>query len=195
MLLADISVERFRAKKDVAYERYKAGEEKQIQDMREAIISSKETTGQLTQELSSAKEIIEKQNADLKSLLGAIEINKSNITEKEDQLKDSSEKLDTLIRNNSDMKSRLDVVSKENQELRNTIQNIDAKHEESKVRLRNDALTFYNDLLSLQEFYEYFKDDIYSQMRKNGMSDDTSILFINKIKEINHKYRKSNEKN
>jgi len=57
MLQADISVERVRAKKDVEYERYKVGAEKEIQKMRESIIESKETTGRLTQELEEAKKI------------------------------------------------------------------------------------------------------------------------------------------
>lgn len=50
MLTADISVERFRAKKDVAYERYKVGAEKEVQSMKEEITLSTKRTGELTQE-------------------------------------------------------------------------------------------------------------------------------------------------
>lgn len=54
MLTADISVERFRAKKDVAYERYKVGAEKEVQSMKEEITLSTKRTGELTQERDDA---------------------------------------------------------------------------------------------------------------------------------------------
>jgi hypothetical protein len=53
-LIADISVERYRAKKDVAYERYKVGAEKEVQDMKESIVRSTERTGELTESLRIA---------------------------------------------------------------------------------------------------------------------------------------------
>jgi len=65
MLLADISVERFRAKRDVTYERHKVGAEKEVQEMRVAIVSSKEKTGQLTDELNKAVQKISELTADL----------------------------------------------------------------------------------------------------------------------------------
>ncbi|MDH0055764.1 hypothetical protein [Pantoea ananatis] len=65
MLLADISVERFRAKRDVTYERHKVGAEKEVQEMRLAIVSSKEKTGQLTDELNKAVQKISELTADL----------------------------------------------------------------------------------------------------------------------------------
>lgn len=70
MLTADISVERFRAKKDVAYERHKVGAEKEVQDMREEITLSAKRTGQLTESLNAANEKIaelESQNSKLKA--------------------------------------------------------------------------------------------------------------------------------
>lgn len=54
MLTADISVERFRAKKDVAYERYRVGADKEVQLMRESIADSAERTGTLTASLDEA---------------------------------------------------------------------------------------------------------------------------------------------
>jgi len=54
MLTADISVERFRAKKDVAYERYKVGAEKEVQSMREEITLSTKRTGELTEQRDDA---------------------------------------------------------------------------------------------------------------------------------------------
>ncbi|MBN1085781.1 hypothetical protein JNO12_13810 [Erwinia aphidicola] len=57
-LLADISVERVRARRDVTYDRHRVGAEKEVQVMREAIASSAERTGKLTEELNAAKETI-----------------------------------------------------------------------------------------------------------------------------------------
>lgn len=49
-LLADIGVERFRAKRDVTYDRYKVGAEREIQSMKEEIINSKEKIGEILKE-------------------------------------------------------------------------------------------------------------------------------------------------
>jgi len=57
-LVADISVEKYRAKRDVTYDRHMAGSEKEIQDMREEILTSKERMGQIDAERDSLKESV-----------------------------------------------------------------------------------------------------------------------------------------
>lgn len=68
MLISDISVERYRAKKDVAYERYKVGAEKEVQDMKERIILSTERTGELTASLKESQDQVYKLKKELNSL-------------------------------------------------------------------------------------------------------------------------------
>lgn len=49
-LVADISVERYRAKRDVTYDRFKAGAEQEIQEMHESIVQSQARMGEITAE-------------------------------------------------------------------------------------------------------------------------------------------------
>ncbi|PQK80195.1 hypothetical protein CG428_02215 [Pantoea ananatis] len=181
MLLADISVERFRAKKDVAYERHKAGEEKQIQDMREAIISSKETTGQLNQELNSANEIIKKQGEEIRSLLKDKDLIKNSLSDKNAQLVH-------LQKQSEELKSRSELLSSEKIELVKLIENIESKHKDSTTLHLKKIQDLYKDISSLRDLYSFFKGDILNQMRKLGFSDDESLMFINRIKDINEKH-------
>ncbi|WP_272847266.1 hypothetical protein [Pantoea ananatis] len=115
MLLADISVERFRAKRDVTYERHKVGAEKEVQEMREAIVLSKETTGQLTDELNKAVQKISELSVELDNSKAQHslqtkkieELNKENIasdTEKKSLLEqlDQKEILLNLIESDKD---------------------------------------------------------------------------------------------
>lgn len=53
-LLADIGVERFRAKRDVTYDRYKVGAEREMQAMKEQIVFSKNKIGEITEEKEAA---------------------------------------------------------------------------------------------------------------------------------------------
>lgn len=69
-LVADISVEKYRAKRDVTYERYMAGEEKEIQNMREEILISQERMGQINEERDALKEKV----AELEDALKAAKI-------------------------------------------------------------------------------------------------------------------------
>lgn len=67
-LLADISVERVRARRDVTYDRHRVGAEKEVQVMREAIASSAERTGKLTEELDLAHNTIFNLEIEIKNL-------------------------------------------------------------------------------------------------------------------------------
>lgn len=109
MLTADISVERFRAKKDVAYERYKVGSEKEIQSMRESIIESTERTGQLTKERDdalqrlAAMKNITQENHKLESLL------KASLTANEKTNKD----LQSQNKYISELKKQVDMLEED----------------------------------------------------------------------------------
>ena len=54
-LVADISVEKYRAKRDVTYDRNVAGAEKEIQSMREENLASKKRMGEINAEIESLK--------------------------------------------------------------------------------------------------------------------------------------------
>ncbi|WP_458038792.1 hypothetical protein [Pantoea ananatis] len=115
MLLADISVERFRAKKDVAYDRHKVGAEKEVQDMREDIIKSKETTGQLTQELLESKELSS-------SLLEKIGVSDKENNRLQKLILDYAGKL----RDNEDKIMKLDEINKLNENLNKKTQRLES---------------------------------------------------------------------
>lgn len=134
MLISDISVERYRAKKDVAYERYKVGAEKEVQDMKERIILSTERTGELTASLKESqdqvfklkKEInslnkvnselqIEKANSEdlYEKLLKSEEILKGYIAQMEEYKEDRSKleaELGVLIAHNSDLAKNYPMI-------------------------------------------------------------------------------------
>lgn len=188
MLLADISVERFRAKKDVAYERHKAGEEKQIQDMKAAIISSKETTGQLTAELESARDKID--NLGLEKRRLDVEIN---------DLKNISNEKDNKIKS---LNSTISVI--ENERVRgldaiNSLKEEKFKYEnfiEEKVRdvsnlqeiIQEKSNSFLSDINELKDIYSFNNNELYLQMKNKGLSDKEAIEKINRIKIIFDKY-------
>ncbi|WP_394546899.1 hypothetical protein [Pantoea ananatis] len=115
MLIADISVERFRAKKDVAYDRHKVGAEKEVQDMREDIIKSKETTGQLTQELIESKELSS-------SLYAKIEVSDKENNRLQKLILDYSDKL----RDNENKIRTLDEILKVNEKLTKKTQRLES---------------------------------------------------------------------
>lgn len=64
-LVADISLEKYRAKRDVTYERHVAGAEREIQDMREEIVNSKERVGEMNAQLVE----LNKKNNELSAFL------------------------------------------------------------------------------------------------------------------------------
>lgn len=74
-LVADISVEKYRAKRDVTYDRHMAGSEKEIQDMREEILTSKERMGQINAERDSLLESVSSLEKSLNKANNAVEIN------------------------------------------------------------------------------------------------------------------------
>ncbi|WP_313698178.1 hypothetical protein [Pantoea sp.] len=105
MLIADISVERFRAKKDVTYDRHKVNAQKEIQDMKEAIITSTERTGELTKELDDAKITIEILNRKIFSEKSALDeaLRRNNV-----------DSLQSLENNNSIIANNLNIATQEN---------------------------------------------------------------------------------
>lgn len=71
-------MERFRAKKDVAYDRYKVGAEKEIQDMKQEISESSIKTGELNNSLLEAQETIKNLKNDLKMANDTLEASPSS---------------------------------------------------------------------------------------------------------------------
>lgn len=188
MLLADISVERFRAKKDVAYERHKAGEEKQIQDMKAAIISSKETTGQLTAELESASDRIE-----------SLELEKRRLDVESNDLKEILNEKDSKIKSLNSTIGMLEIERINGLDKIKSLKEDKFKYEkfiEEKVReasglqgiIQEKSNAFLRDINELQDIYSFNNDELYFKMKNNGLSDKEAIEKINRIKVIADKY-------
>lgn len=104
-LVADISVEKYRAKRDITYERYVAGSEKEIQNMREEILVSQERMGQINDErdrltqsvttletaLKAANTIAEKHEKDAKNL-------KQTVVTQDKKMTGMQERIDALTK-------------------------------------------------------------------------------------------------
>ncbi|WP_159075428.1 hypothetical protein [Lelliottia sp. WB101] len=101
-LVADISVEKYRAKRDVTYDRHVAGAEKEIQSMREENLASKKRMGEIDAERETLKSELTdvhrllnntKENAD-RSSAESIELQRKNheIQEINTVLKEKSSK-------------------------------------------------------------------------------------------------------
>ncbi|EOI5791953.1 hypothetical protein ACEPPC_20415 [Cronobacter malonaticus] len=80
-ILRDTRFQRYRAKRDIAYDQYKTGAEKDIQSMKEEITQSKNRMGELTSELDASRKalhdatnIIEENTGKLKKLGDAYEM-------------------------------------------------------------------------------------------------------------------------
>ena len=188
MLLADISVERFRAKKDVAYERHKAGEEKQIQEMKAAIISSKETTGQLSAELDSAngrnetlsleKRRLEIDNEDLKDMLN----------EKESKIKNLNSTISDI---ENDRIIAIDKINSLKEDKFSYEQLLEEKARESsglQTIIDENTTAFLKDINFLNEIYDLSNSDVYFLLKKNGLTEHEAISKINRLKNIIDKY-------
>nr|WP_154927521.1 hypothetical protein [Pantoea agglomerans] len=188
MLLADISVERFRAKKDVAYERHKAGEEKQIQDMKAAIISSKETTGQLTAELESARDKIDNLGLEKRRLDVEIKDLKDILIEKDNRIKSLNSSI-SMIEN--ERVSGLDEIKSLKEEKFKYEQFIEEKvRDVSNLQeiIQEKSNSFLRDINELKDIYSFNNDELYLQMKNKGLSDKEAIEKINRIKIIIDKY-------
>lgn len=133
-LLADIGVERFRAKRDVTYDRYKVGAEREMQSMKEEIILSKDKIGEITKEKELAIEeknsIILEKNSALDELrrsvdeVSLLKVNLSAASKKiitlEEKAKDDSSKIMTIINERNDnhkkigeLLSKIDILEKD----------------------------------------------------------------------------------
>lgn len=166
MLTADISVERFRPKKDVAYERYRVGSEKEIQSMRESIIESTERTGQLTKERDDALEKI-------RLMEGVIEENhrlggdlKASLNDKsrlEHELQANLNNTIQLVAQNEHYKKDKDLYFTQNQRMHAAVDNLVNKFpglfyrddENYIIKLKPEVvneLAFYNEKAELGGF-------------------------------------------
>ncbi|EKS6403308.1 hypothetical protein NM534_004166 [Enterobacter hormaechei] len=102
-LVADISLEKYRAKRDVTYERHVAGAEKEIQDMREEIVNSKERVGEmnaalleLNQKNDEINALLQDSNIRNKKLSDEIERHKIAETRFFGEIEDLNKELDRL---------------------------------------------------------------------------------------------------
>lgn len=188
MLLADISVERFRAKKDVAYERHKAGEEKQIQDMREAIISSKETTGQLTEELNTAKQTIEKQQVEIRKNINDNIIITNSLSEKDAQLNSLKNFLNSSKEESKILSSKLDSYHSKIEILEKETAAKNSENDKLKTLFNERIFEINRDVKSYKVLFKLFESEIPFKMRSSNYSEEEIQKYINTIKSINRKY-------
>jgi len=193
MLLADISVERFRAKKDVAYERHKAGEEKQIQDMREAIILSKETTGQLNQELDAANKTIIKLRDELNKTINDKDSLINLVSDRNAQLNHLKDNIEVYSKEKDEIQSRLESEVHEKLGLIKTIDTMQSSHKDLASKYVEKINELHDDISLLKDLYHYFRHDIFHQLRKNGFNEEDSEKFTLKINKISEKYYKPHE--
>lgn len=173
MLTADMSVERFRARKDVAYERYKVGSEKEIQSMRESIIESTERTGQLTKERDEALK---------------------KITSMEDVLQGMG-KLEALLNASLKTNEKVDKdLQSKNKDIAELIKDIDL--------LRKDKDFYYHQnqrmLASIDNLLEEYpalfhrKENDHMIMLRPGLADELA-LYNEKVELANLNYGKPND--
>jgi len=185
MLTADISVERFRAKKDVAYERYKVGSEKEIQSMRESIIESTERTGQLTKERDDAlkkltsRESVIQENHKLEALL------KESLSANEKINKD----LQSKNKDVSELTKQADLLEKDknsyfnqNQRMLASIDNLLAEYPALFYRKENDHMIMVkpgvaNELASHNERVELAKFSYENHKNPSVSIKDTVTVY------------------
>lgn len=150
MLISDISVERYRAKKDVAYERYKVGAEKEVQDMKERIILSTERTGELTASLKDSQDQVsnlKKEISSLSKVSGELKIEIAKSDDFQKQLKINKEMLDSSMlqlekyrEENANLKFAIDnVVSHNSQLIADNSEFLHNKAKDGRVYLKPQA--------------------------------------------------------
>ncbi|WP_308539056.1 hypothetical protein [uncultured Pantoea sp.] len=188
MLLADISVERFRAKKDVAYERHKAGEEKEVQDMREAIISSKETTGQLTEELNTANQSLEKQKIELQKYINDNITVNDTLSVRDTHIKSLKADLTSSKHENEKLRLQLEKSHLTNASLEKTLEVQSHEFQKTKSEFKEKIIDFNRDIKFYQDFHELFKDELPVKLRQYGRSEDDISHYIDLFKSLNSKY-------
>lgn len=88
-------LQRLKAKHDVTYDKVKTGAEKDIQSMKEEIIKSKDSMGELTAELNAKEAELKKKDEELQGT-------RSMLSEVKASLKDASE---TILKLNNDYKN------------------------------------------------------------------------------------------
>lgn len=176
MLTADISVERFRAKKDVAYEKYKVGAQKEMQDMKETIALSAERTGILNKEIEDAHKLIEELKASRAQLEQNLAIEsgnrakltslESNTTVLSNNLNKATEAYSKLSYEHEALKSQLHSMTEINKVL-----------EKQKAELESNQISI--DALKVQF------SSVYQQ--KQALEEELSKLKGNLSKSSSHK--------
>lgn len=165
MLISDISVERYRAKKDVAYERYKVGAEKEVQDMKERIILSTERTGELTASLKESQDQVFKLKKEISSLSkvsGELQIEKAKSEDLKDQLKQNNEML-----------------------VSSTLKLEEYRNEYVKLKSEFDELTSHNSQLVTNNPTIFFKKSKDGRLFLKPQKDEDMIYSQDEIDEMN----------
>ncbi|MDW3777654.1 hypothetical protein QWU01_12635 [Kluyvera cryocrescens] len=107
MLQRSTRLQRLQAKRDITYKKVTTGEEKVIQDMKEEIIKSKDSMGELTAELTAKNEELIGVNKRLQlatKTIDAMEFELSKLNDKNKELATNNEKLINTI---SDLKFKV----------------------------------------------------------------------------------------
>lgn len=139
-LLADISVERYRAKRDVTYDRHVAGAEKEIQDMHEEIVTSKERVG----ELNAERERLSNELKGVNSLLKKTQENSDRFAgeARESQTQVNEYKEMILILQDKSNKSEFDLKR---------LLELSSKVEEENSHMKMDIDKYIDDVQQLNE--------------------------------------------
>jgi len=188
MLLADISVERFRAKKDVAYERHKAGEEKQIQDMKAAIISSKETTGQLTADLESSNERIESLIEEVRRYDNQNNSLRGVINENESRIKNLNASISVLENEKNDAIGMIKTLKEDKWNYEVMLEEKVREISSLNIDIKKVTTEMIKDINEIIEILSYNSDKLYIQMTEKGLKEREAIIKINRLKNIIDKY-------
>lgn len=171
-LVADISVEKYRAKRDVTYDRNVAGAEKEIQSMREENLASKKRMGEinaerelLKSELTSVHTLLNqtKNNADRFSLEAqeyqkkykeTEEMNlflKSSIEKSEEKIHRFANLYNELENTNKTITTQMEEYEKERITLAHKLKNAETIIESLKIEINKNKKTTPQETISLPE--------------------------------------------
>ena len=109
MLQRSTRLQRLKAKRDITYKKVTTGEEKVIQDMKEDIIKSQKSMGELTAELTAKNEELKGVNNRLQlatKTIDAMEFELSKLNDKNKELISNNEK---LINDFNDLKLKVEA--------------------------------------------------------------------------------------
>lgn len=180
-LVADISVEKYRAKRDVTYDRNVAGAEKEIQSMREENLASKKRMGEINAEIETLK-------SELTSVHDALNKTKENAARFSAEASEYHKKYEEIEGVNSYLRSSIDESNHEIKQL--TTQSKDMENSLINATRLSEKLAQENNMLEIKLrestlLIKNLESQNGSLMKKNSeeynIPPDTSIRNSQKI--------------